>query len=106
MPVVKGLVVDGQARCEHYASDTDIVAIKFHCCGVYYPCYRCHEACADHEITRWPANQLDRRVILCGACKTEMSIGAYLKAAECPDCGAAFNPGCRVHHRIYFDVLP
>lgn len=101
---IEGLVIDDEARCEHYVSAEDIVAIRFYCCGVWYPCYRCHENCADHPIERWPAEQFDRRAVLCGACKTTLSIKTYLEVDACPHCGARFNPGCAAHHALYFAV--
>ena len=35
---VLGATVDDQTRCVHYAGPLDIVAIRFHCCGEFYPC--------------------------------------------------------------------
>ena len=47
----------------------------------------------------------DERALLCGACGARFSIETYLDAPlACPDCGAAFNPGCSDHHDRYFDV--
>jgi uncharacterized CHY-type Zn-finger protein len=47
--VVKGVEVDSKTRCRHYHSEKDIIAIKFKCCAVYYPCHFCHEETAGHE---------------------------------------------------------
>lgn len=100
---VRGLDVDPETRCAHYASAADVVAIRFYCCGRYFPCHACHDACADHEPAVWPHTSFDRPAVLCGACGTEQSIEAYLAAAdECPACGAGFNPGCAEHHHLYF----
>jgi uncharacterized CHY-type Zn-finger protein len=41
--------------------------------------------------------------VLCGACGHEMSIDQYMASSyQCPDCNAAFNPGCRNHYQFYF----
>src|SRR5699024_3858400 len=104
MPIVQGLVIDAQTRCEHYASKQDVLAIKFYCCKAWYPCYKCHEACADHPFERWPRDRFDRLALLCGVCKSEFSIITCLQTIACPHCGADFNPGCSLHHHLYFEV--
>lgn len=43
-----GRTVDDQTRFLHYRSERDVVAIRFACCGEYYPCHRCHAECAGH----------------------------------------------------------
>lgn len=104
IPIVRGLELDTQTRCVHYRSALDIVAIKMRCCGVYYACKDCHEALAGHAIAVWPRTEWDEKAILCGACGTEMTIRGYLECeSRCPACGADFNPGCRNHHRFYFE---
>ena len=100
--VVLGKTVDEQARCVHYSEPTDVVAIKFRCCGSYYPCFECHLECADHQAQQWPANEWDEKAILCGVCKTEQPIRTYLGVHCCPHCGADFNEGCRLHRHLYF----
>jgi uncharacterized CHY-type Zn-finger protein len=105
-PEVLGPVVDGMTRCVHYRTEVDIVAIRFACCGEYYPCHRCHAETADHEATQWPIDERDREAVLCGACGTELTIHAYLDTAECPQCHAAFNEGCRLHTHLYFETEP
>lgn len=102
-PRVLGRVVDDMTRCEHYRGETDIIALKFACCGAYYPCYRCHEETADHPIARWRERDRQSGAVLCGACRSELSIDEYLRAGACPRCAARFNPNCRLHHDIYFD---
>lgn len=101
---VRGLAVGPETRCRHYDGPRDVVAIRFRCCETYHPCVRCHEAVADHDPSVWPAADFDRRAVLCGVCGTELRIDDYLGATACPDCGAAFNPGCRHHYHHYFDV--
>jgi uncharacterized CHY-type Zn-finger protein len=101
---VRGVGVGPETRCAHYDGDRDVIAIRFPCCGVYYPCFRCHEAVADHDAERWSADAFDRDAVLCGVCGVEYSVAAYLDADhECPACGAAFNPGCADHHDRYFE---
>ncbi|RYZ22452.1 MAG: hypothetical protein EOO16_09205 [Chitinophagaceae bacterium] len=104
-PEVKGATVDGQTRCTHYHSPLDIIAIRFRCCDTYYPCIHCHEESAGHEVQRWPESEWDRKAILCGVCRTELTIREYFACDyRCPQCAAAFNPGCRNHNHLYFET--
>ena len=104
-PEIKGKVVDEYTRCVHYHSLLDIIAIKFKCCGEYYPCYRCHEEEADHDREVWKKNEFDTRAILCGICNNEMTINEYLASnSQCPFCGACFNPDCNKHYHFYFEA--
>jgi uncharacterized CHY-type Zn-finger protein len=105
-PQVFGPTIDDRTRCIHYGSPVDIVAIKFPCCGRYYPCHLCHAETADHEATQWPRAAWDERAILCGECKAELRIADYLDVTGCPECGAPFNEGCRLHSHLYFDSGP
>lgn len=100
---VLGAVVDDQTRCVHYAGPTDVIAIRFHCCGEFYPCFRCHADTADHALSVWPRAEFDTHAILCGACKTTLSITDYQATDACPGCGAGFNPGCELHYPLYFE---
>jgi uncharacterized CHY-type Zn-finger protein len=102
---VCGVDVGPETRCAHYDGETDVIAIKFWCCGDYYPCFRCHDAVADHDPERWPTDEFDRQAVLCGVCGGALTVREYLDADhECPDCGAGFNPGCAAHHDRYFEV--
>lgn len=101
--LVRGSVVDAQTRCEHYRTGLDVVAMRFHCCGEWYPCVHCHDETADHPRTVWPAVQGDAQAALCGVCGRTLSIREYRVAAECPRCGASFNPRCALHHPLYFE---
>lgn len=102
--VVKGNVVDEKTRCVHYHSELDIIAIKFACCGQYYPCYFCHLEGENHPVTRWSRQHLHEKVILCGVCRHEMMLKDYLSGTgDCPFCQATFNPGCQKHWHYYFD---
>lgn len=102
---VVGVGVDPETRCTHYATERDVLAIGFHCCGTFYPCHRCHTEVANHDAEVWPVSARDRRALLCGACGSRFSVEAYLKSPlACAECGVAFNPGCRDHHDRYFEV--
>jgi len=103
---IYGAVVDSETRCIHYASPLDVVAIKFKCCGKFYPCYRCHEEAEDHPVARWEEQEWNEKAILCGVCKHELAIREYLAAGHCPHCGASFNPGCANHYHLYFQMEP
>ncbi|MGH7024449.1 MAG: CHY zinc finger protein [Caulobacteraceae bacterium] len=105
-PPVRGVDLDRQARCAHYHSVLDIVAIKMRCCDAWYACKDCHEALAGHPIEAWPRDEWAQIAVLCGACGDQMSIEAYLACDNaCPVCAAPFNPGCRHHHHYYFKAL-
>ena len=103
-PRVLGPVVDEMTRCVHYRTAVDIVAIKFACCGEYYPCHRCHEENADHVARQWKLTERDQKAVLCGACGTELTIASYLLATECPNCRSPFNERCRLHAHLYFET--
>lgn len=101
---IYGFVVDNETRCVHYHGEKDVVAVKFKCCNRYYPCYRCHEETADHEIIRWSEEEFDTKAVLCGSCKTELPIYEYMNTVCCPSCGHPFNKGCRPHYPLYFQT--
>ena len=104
-PPVFGLALDAQTRCAHWRGPTDIVALKMRCCGRYYACRECHDALESHPAQVWARAERDRRAVLCGACGGELTVGEYLACdSRCPRCAAAFNPGCRNHLHLYFDV--
>lgn len=103
---VLGLTVDAQARCAHWHSPLDIVALRLPCCGDWYACRECHDALAGHPGTPWPAHRLSEVAARCGACGHEMSGEAYLACGHrCPACAAPFNPGCERHRDLYFAPL-
>ena len=102
---VTGKPIDDESRCIHYHSTLDIISIKFKCCNQYYPCYYCHLEEADHLPQVWKKDEYEMKSILCGHCKSELTISQYLKSGnECPDCGAKFNPKCINHHHLYFEI--
>lgn len=104
MPRVLGSPVDEQTRCLHYRTSLDVVAIRFRCCGEYYPCHLCHQESAGHPAVAWPVDEHDTAAILCGVCRGELTIRDYLAVEGCPRCGAPFNPGCRAHAHLYFET--
>lgn len=100
---VKGIDVDPETRCAHYHSEIDRIAIKFYCCGIYYPCFECHQAtgCGSPEV--WPKERFDEKAVLCGSCGHELTVAEYLDChSSCPACSAPFNPGCTLHKHLYF----
>lgn len=100
---LRGCRVDDDTRCAHYDGPTDVVAIRFACCNVYYPCYRCHREGTEHDAVPWPIERRYERAVLCGACRHVMSAEAYLHADyTCPRCTTNFNPACARHHDRYF----
>jgi len=102
---VYGKLVDDETRCEHYHSPLDIIAIKFKCCGKYYPCYECHRETAGHDAQRWSKDEWNIKAILCGVCKTELTINKYMRSGnQCPTCKKTFNPNCSKHYHLYFQV--
>jgi uncharacterized CHY-type Zn-finger protein len=102
---VKGALLDEQTRCPHYHSPNDIIAIRMKCCEEYYACIDCHHELAMHPAEVWPAKEFDTKAVLCGACYQELTINEYLRSNhQCPYCEAAFNPGCRHHYHLYFEM--
>ena len=103
--LVHGLDLDAETRCAHYHTPLDIIAIRMKCCGIWYACRECHDALADHAIEVWPHGEWDEEAVVCGACKSEMTIRQYVECGNtCPSCNAPFNPGCRAHYRFYFGI--
>ncbi|MGC4103422.1 CHY zinc finger protein [Ferruginibacter sp.] len=103
--IVKGKKIDDATRCVHYHSPLDIIAIRMKCCDTYYPCIFCHQETAGHDAEVWKKEEFEEQAILCGACKTPMSITQYLQCNyHCPFCNAAFNPGCSNHNHFYFET--
>ncbi len=104
-PVVRGVEVDPQTRCAHYHGPTDVIALRFKCCGEWFPCIDCHREVAGHAEEVWSLGERDREAVLCGVCGSGLTITEYLGCdATCPGCGAAFNPGCANHWHFYFEM--
>jgi uncharacterized CHY-type Zn-finger protein len=75
------------------------------CCGLYYACKDCHEKLAGHPIAVWPENEWSQHAVLCGACGAILTILQYMRSgSRCPACRAHFNPGCRSHYHLYFQM--
>jgi uncharacterized CHY-type Zn-finger protein len=103
-PQVRGLELDAETRCVHWHSPLDVIAIKMKCCGEYYACKDCHDALADHASRIWPRGEWHTPAVLCGVCRSELTITEYMSGGyRCPRCNAAFNPGCRNHYHFYFE---
>lgn len=103
--VVRGAVVDDQTRCRHWRGPTDIVAFRFGCCDGWWPCHECHAESAGHPSRPWPESRQGEASVLCGACKSTMTAPQYVASGSmCPRCGAAFNPRCKPHWPVYFEV--
>jgi uncharacterized CHY-type Zn-finger protein len=102
---IHGVDVDPETRCAHYRTENDIVALKFKCCGRWFPCHRCHQELGQHETLVWPHQEFDALAVLCGGCGKQLSIREYLGgASSCPGCSRSFNPGCIEHAHYYFAV--
>lgn len=101
---VVGTDVDDQTRCAHYHSEPDIIAIKFKCCGKWFPCYTCHTEFSEHQAVVWPEEEFATVAVLCGGCGAQLSIRQYLDCdSVCPHCCREFNRGCFNHHHLYFE---
>lgn len=104
MITVHGVDVDDQTRCAHWRSQLDVIAIKFACCDTYYACHDCHLEVEPHAAAVWPRDRFAESAVLCGVCRTELSVDTYLSCGfRCPACGADFNPGCANHYHLYFE---
>ena len=104
---VAGIGVDDRTRCAHYHSERDIIAMKFKCCGEWFPCFECHAELAAHAPQVWPRTEFDVKVVLCGGCGHQLSVREYLDCVStCPNCSRQFNPGCASHYELYFERTP
>lgn len=102
---VFGGLVDDETRCAHYHSDPDIIAIKFKCCGKWFPCRQCHDEGENHDAEVWQQREFSYCVVLCGACGEQLSVDRYLRCEnKCPACLSSFNPGCSKHYDLYFEM--
>jgi uncharacterized CHY-type Zn-finger protein len=102
---VSGVDVDPETRCAHYHGPNDIVALKFKCCGKWFPCHHCHDEIARHAAEVWAEEEFDEPVVLCGGCGHRTSAREYFECdSTCPGCGRSFNPNCAKHAHYYFAV--
>jgi len=93
------------AGCTHYHTPLDIIGIQFKCCNKIYACFECHTALEPHSAERWPTEAFATKAILCRNCDYRMSIHDYMLAeSRCPRCSSAFNPGCKKHWSLYFEI--
>ncbi len=100
-----GVGVNERTQCAHYHSERDIIAIKHKCCDTFYACISCHNELAGHAPAVWGKDERQTPAVLCGNCRTTLSIADYLACNNtCPACWAAFNPGCANHYPLYFEV--
>lgn len=101
--VYRGFPIDEQSRCRHWHSALDVVAFRFPCCVGWWPCVQCHEETEAHAAVPWPAVRQGETSVLCGVCRAELTVAAYVAChSRCPRCNAAFNPGCNAHWPRYF----
>jgi uncharacterized CHY-type Zn-finger protein len=101
---IYGIDVDPQTRCAHWHSEVDIIAIKFKCCGKWFPCYECHADLSDHTSQVWGIDECDEKAVLCGNCGYFLSIDEYMNCENvCPECEHGFNAGCANHYHLYFN---
>lgn len=102
---VYGISLTPLTQCKHWHSPLDIIAIRHPCCGKFYACITCHDALETHKSSVWPLSQRDEPVVLCGRCKHVLRIDEYLSCGSvCTSCGAGFNPGCKGHWGLYFEM--
>ena len=84
-----------------------MLALQAPCCGKFYACASCHDACEDHALEPWPADTpVSEPALMCGVCRHRYSIQTYIRGAKppaCPSCAAPMNPGCQLHWKMYFD---
>ncbi|KAH7067682.1 zinc finger CHY domain-containing protein [Paraphoma chrysanthemicola] len=104
-PQVHGLSVTPLTQCTHWHSPFDIIAIKHFCCNKFYACISCHDACETHKSGVWPRNANDEKAVLCGSCKHVLTVQEYMDSgSRCTSCKSAFNPGCKNHWNLYFEL--
>nr|WP_087972165.1 CHY zinc finger protein [Oceanobacillus rekensis] len=102
---VKG-ATDLETRCKHYHKENDRIAIRFYCCGDYFPCFKCHQEYGCNKKSVWPQSKFFEKAILCGSCGKKLTIQEYLNSGyACPKCHAAFNPSCSLHYDLYFEKM-
>jgi uncharacterized CHY-type Zn-finger protein len=102
--IIFGFQIDGKTRCIHHCTQADVVAIKMKCCNKFYACIKCHDEMEEHQAETWSKSEFDDKVVLCGNCRGEMTVNAYLSAKCCPDCDHEFNDKCKNHFHYYFDA--
>ncbi len=103
--ICHGIGVNERTQCAHYHSERDIIAIQHKCCDRFYACIHCHNETVSHAPQVWLQAEFDAPAVLCGNCRSTLTITDYLACQNtCPTCRAAFNPGCANHYHLYFDM--
>lgn len=104
---IHGAWIDHNTRCKHWNLELDIIALKFKCCGKYYPCYLCHAEYNDHEPRRWLGSDLSLvPMVVCGVCYHEYTYTEYATLEySCDKCLSKFNPKCSLHMDYYVDLI-
>lgn len=104
--VIRGKLVDDESRCVHWHSPLDVIALRFRCCDRYYACYSCHNESEAHAMKKYSigsSSAANIPLIICGVCKFQMTFQQY-QGLQCPRCSAKFNPGCKMHYHLYFEM--
>jgi uncharacterized CHY-type Zn-finger protein len=98
-PDVYGPTVDEHTRCVHYATELDIIAIRFACCDRYYPL----PLCAIPRLTDHPARTVATRASgtsppsCARMCWTELTIDPLCQAG-CEPLRIREEPEHHGHH--------
>ncbi|XP_068753882.1 uncharacterized protein DDB_G0288805-like [Montipora capricornis] len=73
-----------QWQCRHYQR---LCSVSFPCCGVFYPCHRCHNDSGACDVEDLKANQATH--VKCGSCGHEEQINE--RSQHCSICGSRFS---------------
>ncbi|KAF2468893.1 CHY zinc finger family protein [Lindgomyces ingoldianus] len=104
--LIYGHSITPLTQCKHYNTSLDIIAIKHACCNKFYACISCHNELESHDPKVWGKEQRDVKAVLCGGCRYVMEVGEYMGCgSRCTRCGRGFNPQCKGHWGVYFEVL-
>ncbi|KAF2733616.1 zinc finger CHY domain-containing protein [Polyplosphaeria fusca] len=104
-PSVYGVSVSPTTQCLHWHSPLDVIAIKHFCCRNFYACISCHDAIETHKSDIWPKTHRSEPAVLCGVCKHVLTVDEYMQSgSRCTSCGQGFNPGCKGHWGLYFEL--
>lgn len=92
--------------CVHWKSEKDVVALLCPCHREFYLCLLCHKDKYGVAPERWKRDLWEcEKAILCRVCEYKMTIEDYMACdSSCTKCGAEFNPGCKDHWPLYFDM--
>ena len=102
---VHGVSVTPLTQCAHWHSALDIIAIRHASCLKYYACITCHNELETHEPAVWPLSLRGERAVMCGQCRYELRVDEYMQSGSCcTNCQAAFNPKCKGHWELYFEM--